>query len=48
VIYLEGDATIIRLNSTEAAVSFLFLTIFHLNIFERVMAVFCGVGGVQK
>ena len=29
VIYLEGDATIIRSNSTVAAVSFLFLHIFE-------------------
>ena len=29
VIYFEGDATIIRLNSTVAAVSFLFLHIFE-------------------
>ena len=42
--FLEGDATIIHLNSTEAAVWFLFLP-FSSNIFEWAMSVFVWCGG---
>ena len=45
--FLEGDATIIRLNSTEAAVWFLFLP-FLFDIFEWAMAVFFVVWGGFK